>query len=41
MMAEGRFHGVFDRRVAFDDIADAFRYVEAGQKTGIVVIDVC
>lgn len=41
LMAEGRFHGVFDRRVAFDDIADAFRYVEAGQKTGNVVIDVC
>lgn len=41
LMSEGKFQGVFDRRVAFDDIADAFRYVETGQKTGIVVIDIC
>ena len=41
LMSEGKFQGVFDRRVAFDDIADAFRYVETGQKTGIVAIDIC
>ena len=40
LMSEGRFRGVFDRRVAFDEIADAFRYVETGQKTGIVVVDI-
>src|SRR5262249_3223027 len=31
---------VIDRRYPLDAIADAFRYVETGQKTGIVVIDV-
>lgn len=41
LMSDGKFQGVFERRVAFDDIADAFRYVETGQKTGIVVIDIC
>lgn len=41
LMSEGKFRGVFDRRVAFDEIADAFRYVETGQKTGIVVVDIC
>ena len=40
LMSEGKFRGVFDRRVAFDEIADAFRYVETGQKTGIVVVDI-
>lgn len=41
LMSQGKYHGVFDRRVAFDDITEAFRYVETGQKTGIVVIDIC
>ena len=40
LMEEGRFHGVFDRSYPLDDIVEAFRYVETGQKTGIVVIDV-
>ncbi len=40
LMAEGRFQGVFDRSYALDDIVEAFRYVENGQKTGIVVINV-
>jgi len=40
LMAEGRFRGVFDRRYPLEDIVEAFRYVETGQKTGIVVIDV-
>jgi NADPH:quinone reductase-like Zn-dependent oxidoreductase len=39
-MEGGQFHGVFDRRYPFAEIIDAFRYVEAGQKTGIVVIDI-
>lgn len=40
LMAEGRFAGVFDRSFPLEDIVKAFRYVETGQKTGIVVIDV-
>ncbi len=39
-MADGRYSGVFDRSYPLDNIAAAFRYVEAGQKTGIVVIDI-
>lgn len=39
LIDEGRYHGVFDRTFAFEDIVDAFRYVESGRKTGIVVID--
>jgi len=39
-MADDRFRGVFDRRYPLEDIAEAFRYVETGQKTGIVVINV-
>jgi len=27
--------------VSLDAIADAYRYVETGQKTGIVVINIC
>jgi len=40
LMADGRFQGVFDRSYPLDDIVEAFRYVEQGQKTGIVVIKV-
>ena len=40
LMAEGRFRGVFDRSYPLDDIVEAFRYVETGLKTGIVVINV-
>lgn len=35
----GDFHAVLDRRYPLEEIADAYRYVETGQKTGIVVID--
>nr|WP_090030601.1 NAD(P)-dependent alcohol dehydrogenase [Lutimaribacter saemankumensis] len=41
LMSKGKFQGVFDRRYPLDKTADAFRYVEKGQKTGIVVLDVC
>ena len=34
------FRAVIDRRCPLDKIADAYRYVETGQKTGIVVITV-
>ncbi len=40
LLADGRFRGVFDRSYPLEDIVEAFRYVETGQKTGIVVIEV-
>ena len=40
LMAQKKFRGVFDRSFGLDDITEAFRYVELGQKTGIVVVDV-
>lgn len=39
-MEAGQFRAVIDRRYPLDAIADAYRYVETGQKVGIVVIDV-
>jgi NADPH:quinone reductase-like Zn-dependent oxidoreductase len=36
----GDFRAVIDRTFPLDRIADAYRYVETGQKAGIVVIDV-
>jgi NADPH:quinone reductase-like Zn-dependent oxidoreductase len=40
LMESGRFSPVIDRRYPLDQIADAYRYVETGQKIGNVVIDV-
>jgi NADPH:quinone reductase-like Zn-dependent oxidoreductase len=39
-MESGQFHAVIDRSYPLDAIADAYRYVETGQKVGIVVINV-
>ncbi len=39
-MEAGQFRAVIDRKYALAAIADAYRYVETGQKVGIVVIDV-
>jgi NADPH:quinone reductase-like Zn-dependent oxidoreductase len=36
----GRFVPVIDRRYPLAAIADAYRYVQTGEKTGVVVIDV-
>jgi NADPH:quinone reductase-like Zn-dependent oxidoreductase len=36
----GQFRAVIDRRYPLAAIADAYRYVETGQKVGVVVIDV-
>jgi NADPH:quinone reductase-like Zn-dependent oxidoreductase len=36
----GDFRAVIDRRYPLHKIRDAYEYVETGQKTGIVVIDV-
>ncbi|MEW2119295.1 NAD(P)-dependent alcohol dehydrogenase [Streptomyces sp. NPDC005474] len=40
LMAAGEFRPVVDRRYPLEQIADAYRYVETGQKTGNVVITV-
>jgi NADPH:quinone reductase-like Zn-dependent oxidoreductase len=39
-MEAGQFRAIIDRRYPLAAIADAYRYVETGQKVGIVVIDV-
>jgi len=39
-MEAGQFRAVVDRKYPLAAIADAYRYVETGQKAGIVVIDV-
>jgi NADPH:quinone reductase-like Zn-dependent oxidoreductase len=39
-MEAGEFRAVIDRKYPLAEIADAYRYVETGQKVGIVVIDV-
>jgi NADPH:quinone reductase-like Zn-dependent oxidoreductase len=36
----GEYRAVIDRRYALDEIVEAYRYVETGQKIGNVVIDV-
>ncbi|SMX49158.1 NAD(P)-dependent alcohol dehydrogenase [Maliponia aquimaris] len=38
LMANGQFQGVFDRSYPLEGIVEAFRYVETGQKTGIVTV---
>ena len=40
LMEAGQFRAVIDRKYPLDAIADAYRYVETGQKVGIVVINV-
>lgn len=39
-METGQFRAIIDRKYDLADIADAYRYVETGQKVGIVVINV-
>jgi len=39
-MEAGEFRPIVDREYPLEAIADAYRYVETGQKTGIVVINV-
>jgi NADPH:quinone reductase-like Zn-dependent oxidoreductase len=38
LMAEGKFKAVIDREYPLEKIAEAFKYVETGQKTGNVII---
>jgi NADPH:quinone reductase-like Zn-dependent oxidoreductase len=40
LMERGAFRAVIDRRYPLAAIVEAYKYVEQGQKTGIVVIDV-
>jgi NADPH:quinone reductase-like Zn-dependent oxidoreductase len=40
LMVAGKFRAIIDRTYPLDRIADAYRYVETGQKVGIVVIDI-
>ena len=39
-IASGRFRPLVDRRYPLEQIVDAYRYVETGQKIGNVVITV-
>jgi len=39
-MESGKFKPVIDRRYSLDEIVEAYRYVEAGQKIGNVMITV-
>jgi NADPH:quinone reductase-like Zn-dependent oxidoreductase len=40
LMDTGHFRAVIDRKYSLEAVADAYRYVETGQKVGIVVVDV-
>src|SRR5437879_13021158 len=39
-MEAGQFRAVIDRRYSLDEVADAYCYVETGQKVGLVVHNV-
>ena len=40
MYTAGRYRAVIDRRYPLAEIADAYRYVQTGEKAGVVVIDI-
>lgn len=40
LFEQGKFKPVIERSYSLDDIVEAYRYVESGQKTGNVVLDI-
>jgi NADPH:quinone reductase-like Zn-dependent oxidoreductase len=40
LLRSGAFKPVIDRRYPLDEIVDAYRYAETGQKVGNIVVDV-
>jgi NADPH:quinone reductase-like Zn-dependent oxidoreductase len=40
LLEKGKFQPVIDRRYSLEQTADAFRYVETGQKTGNVILEI-